>query len=42
MFNLYIKTNKKIYFNNKNINLNIKKNFFFKKIKFNLTGKIFK
>ena len=42
MFNSYIKTNIKIFFNKKNLNLNLKKKVFFKKIKFNLTGKIFK
>ena len=43
MFNNFLKIrNKTIYFDKKNLNLKILKKFKFKKIKFNLTGKIFK
>lgn len=43
MFNNSIKLKKKhIFFNKKNINIFLEKQIFFKKIKFNLTGKIFK
>ena len=43
MFNKKIKTQKKIFFfNKKNLTKHIFEKFIFKKIKFNLTGKIFK